>query len=211
MLATIAVLSAPGCVEMNSIDGSGNVITETRPVTGFSAISLAGSGNVIIKQDGTESLTITADDNILPYLTSQIGSGQLSLSVKKDVNIKPTADIVYRITVKSIKQIDLAGAGTIDARPIKGEQLKVSISGSGQATVAGNVGQEEIVISGSGDYDGDSLLAKTASVRISGSGNVVLAVSDKLDVKVNGSGSVKYSGDPVVTSKFNGSGSVEKQ
>jgi hypothetical protein len=210
VFATIVAVLAAGCIEM-PIDGSGNVVSEPREVSGFSTVSLLGSGDVIIEQGATESLTITTDDNILPYLTSQISGTQLILAVKKNTSVKPTAGINYRITVKRLNQIDLSGAGSIDAKSIRTGRLKIAISGSGTTTVAGKADHQDVVISGSGHHDSEDFSVKTATVRISGSGSVVVAVSEKLDVNVIGSGSVNYIGDPTVTQKVTGSGSVEKQ
>ena len=54
------------------ITGSGNVITESRDVSGFDGVSHTGIGRVIITQSDTESLTIEADDNLMEYITSEV-------------------------------------------------------------------------------------------------------------------------------------------
>ena len=68
-LAVLLVVSACGVV-----GGSGKVETETRQVSGFTAIDLTGTGEVTIEQGETESLTIEADDNVLPALTSKVSA-----------------------------------------------------------------------------------------------------------------------------------------
>ncbi len=55
---------------LRTIQGSGDVITESRDVSGFDSVSLTGIGRVIITQGDKESLTIEADDNLLEYITS---------------------------------------------------------------------------------------------------------------------------------------------
>jgi hypothetical protein len=52
--------------------GSGQLTTESRPVSGFTKVELSGTGELTIEQTGTESLTISAEDNILPRLTSEV-------------------------------------------------------------------------------------------------------------------------------------------
>jgi hypothetical protein len=47
------------------------------------ASKLEGSGELQIEQTGKESLTISADDNLLQYLTSDVSGGRLKLSMKK--------------------------------------------------------------------------------------------------------------------------------
>jgi len=77
--------------------GSGTMATETRDVSGFDEIDLGGSGRVLIAVTGTESLTIEAEDNILPLLTTEVRNGRLELGAKQ--SISPTREIVYTITV----------------------------------------------------------------------------------------------------------------
>ena len=63
------LISCNGCVyEYNGgtvVHGSGHAVTQSRPVTGFSAVHVAGSGSILVDRTGTESLSITADDNLL--------------------------------------------------------------------------------------------------------------------------------------------------
>ena len=47
-----------------TVRGSGNVVSETRAVSGFSALSLEGSGDVDVTFGNSESAVVEADDNI---------------------------------------------------------------------------------------------------------------------------------------------------
>ena len=53
------------------VSGSGKVTTEPRIVSGFSAVSLSGSGQLTVEQTGTESLTVTTDDNLFQYIKTE--------------------------------------------------------------------------------------------------------------------------------------------
>src|SRR5262245_36154117 len=64
-----------------TVKGSGVVATEVRPVEPFTAISLLGPGHVVIERTGTESVTVMADDNLLPLIKSEVRGGTLFLSV----------------------------------------------------------------------------------------------------------------------------------
>ncbi|MHB9034291.1 MAG: hypothetical protein ACYC6L_14735, partial [Anaerolineae bacterium] len=46
------------------VNGSGNVITETRDVGSFSGVQLSAVGQMKITQGDKDSITITADDNV---------------------------------------------------------------------------------------------------------------------------------------------------
>src|SRR5262245_22783058 len=204
------VLLVTGC-SFVSEPGSGNVVTESRNVPDFTAITLSGSGKLLVEQGNTESLTITADDNLLPLLTSEVKDGRLRLGQKSNTSIRPSKPIVYTVKVKSLEAIDLSGSGDIDLKNLKGKQLKVEFSGSGSLAAAGEVDSLDLSISGSGKSRTEGLKCKSATISISGSGNVVVAASETLAVKVSGSGSVEYVGDPTVTKRITGSGSVRKR
>ncbi|HWL48440.1 MAG TPA: DUF2807 domain-containing protein, partial [Acidimicrobiia bacterium] len=66
VLMLLSALVASSCIV--GVEGSGNVITESREVSDFNEIVLGGSGRVMVEVTGTESLTIEAEDNIMPLL-----------------------------------------------------------------------------------------------------------------------------------------------
>ena len=193
----------------NGIAGSGKIVTEPRTVSDFSAVSLSGSGHVIVEQTGTESLTVTADDNLLPYIKTEVHGNTLELGTKDSMtNLNPTEDIVYKLTVKNLDDVRISGSGQADVKSLTENQLQVRISGSGDMTGQGTVDDLDLRISGSGSYSGQQLKSKRATVGVSGSGSVLVNASDTLKASVSGSGSVEYVGDPQVSSNVSGSGSV---
>lgn len=81
------------------IAGSGNVVTQSREVSGFEAVSFSGVGRLILEQTGTESLTITADDNILPLIVSDVVGRRLVLRFESVTNFTNIQEIVFRLSV----------------------------------------------------------------------------------------------------------------
>lgn len=193
------------------IRGSGNLQTETRQVSNFSAITLSTSGTLIIEQTGTESLTITAEDNLLPYITSEVSNGRLILGTRPNTGLQTTQEITYRLTVKDLKEIEVSGSGNVQSSSINTDQLKALVSGSGNITLTGTAQQQDVTVSGSGSYEGANLQGTEATVTVSGSGNAVVNASDRLTARVSGSGSITYLGNPQVTENISGSGSVRKR
>jgi hypothetical protein len=211
LLMTAGMLAAGCGITSPGIKGSGNVITETRKVSGFKEVSLNGSGQLTLDRDGTESLTITADDNLLPYLTSEVSGNRLTLGTKEHTGISPSKDIIYKLTVKDLDEITVAGSGSADAKGIHTDQLKVVVAGSGSLSATGTADQQEVMIAGSGDYHGANVKSRGVTISIMGSGNAELDASDKLNATIMGSGDIKYSGDAVVSKNILGSGSIVKQ
>jgi hypothetical protein len=171
-----------------------------------------GDAKIDIEQTtGTESLTITADDNILPLLRSEVRDGKLILDVKNLQNVNPTNRIHYKLTVKGLTGLSLTGDAEAGITKVATEHLNVSITGDATVRIDGIADQQEVTILGDGRYDGASLTSKTANVSITGDGKLDLAVSDKLDVKIFGDGHINYTGDPTVTKTVVGDGSIEKK
>lgn len=68
--AAVTCLALGACDELGvGTRGSGTVITESRDLSDFNEVVLQGSGEVVVTVDGTEALTIEAEDNIMPLLT----------------------------------------------------------------------------------------------------------------------------------------------
>jgi Putative auto-transporter adhesin, head GIN domain len=180
-------------------------------VAGFNLVRLRGSGNLLVEQTGAESLTIEAEDNILPLLRSDVENGVLSLGLRPGVGIVTHKPIVFKLTVKELKGIDASGSGSIVVKRVDTDRFGLEGSGSIEVEVAGRVQEQDVSISGSGGYNGEALTSRSASVKVSGSADVVVNASDALDVQVSGSGNVRYVGNPSVTEKVSGSGSVGRK
>ena len=210
-LAIAVALLVSGCGALNAVTGSGKLATESRTVSGFNSVELDGSGKLAIEQGQTESLTITADDNLLPYLTSDVSDGQLTLGTKGHGGISPSTAVLYKLSVKNLNAITLSGSGSVNGKGLTTDSLKIVIGGSGEMTLAGAAEMTDVVLAGSGNYKAEDLQSKDVRVQIMGSGDAVVAAGEKLDVMIAGSGSVQYIGDPAVTSKKLGSGSVTKK
>ncbi len=181
-------------------------------MSGFTAVSVSGEAHLIVDQTGTESLSIEADDNFLPELTSTVEDGVLKLGVKDfSVNLNPTKSIVYHLTAKTLNDIRTAGDVTVNATNLKTDSLGIHVAGAGTVTASGHAGRETIDLVGAGRYTGDDLTSDDATVSITGSGDAIVAAAKTLHVNVTGAGRVEYIGDPVVTQQVIGAGSVRKR
>ena len=230
LLASTIILSACGLpVRFTDVRGSGNVVTESRSMPGFNAVELSGIGTLIIEQGARESLEITAEDNLMNYLRSDVSGSRLQLGVKEFVNIHPTKDIVYRLTVKNLNQIESSGLGKVEIKKLETDNLTLEISGSGRATIDnlqaktlnleisglgdisanGSAKDQHVEISGAGNFNAPNLASETAKVEISGTGNAILWVRDMLDIELSGAGKVHYYGSPVLNTDISGAGEVK--
>lgn len=217
----VSVCAAPRIV------GSGNVTTESRPVADIQSVDLAGSGDLTIIQGDTESLSIEAEDNILPLLETPVDKGALRIGLKGDA--APTVPIKMKLNVKTLNsaqlsgsgkirtekltapgtlEVSLKGSGLIDLKGIECEKWNLAVVGSGTVKAAGHAKEQKVMVVGSGDYEGFGLETGAAEVTISGSGDCEINAKDKLTATISGSGDIDYTGAATVTKKVSGSGAV---
>jgi hypothetical protein len=213
------------------VRGSGNVTSESRDVSDFDEVVLEGIGNLTIQQTGSETLTIEAEDNIIPYLKTEVEGDRLVIGVEDNTTINSSEPINYRLTVKDLNALTLSGSGNIATTAISTDELaltvsgsgnigapdtstdelQVELSGSGSVRAAGKTDSQDIDIPGSGSYDAEDLESRETEIDLGGSGRATVNVSDELDVRISGSGSVEYSGDPTVSQDISGSGNVRQR
>jgi hypothetical protein len=204
----LGACSIPG---LNITRGSGNVVTEERAVSNFSEVAVSGSGTLLIERGEREALTIEAEDNLLPLLTSDVVGKRLELGTRNGASIQTTRPIVYRLTVVNLEGLELSGSSEVTYNEVDAETFSVRISGSADVDVAGQADRQVLNISGSGHYRAAELVTREAEVNVSGSGDALVNVTDALDVAVSGSGDVTYIGDPRTSVDISGSGKIHQQ
>jgi hypothetical protein len=193
-----------------NVRGSGKVKIEERQVSGFDRISFSGTGDLFIEQTGVETLSVEAEDNLLPLLTSEVSDGLLILGVKPNSSISSTRPIVFRVTIRALKGVEASGSGVVNASGLDVPELEVKTSGTVNSGFSGIADAQVVEISGTGRFDGRGLSGLSASVRVSGAGEAVVNVSETLDIRVEGTGVVRYSGSPEITRQVSGLGRIER-
>jgi len=212
---------------------SGTHVSEDRSVEYFNKIVLMDSGILNIAQGDSESLRVTADQNIMKHISSEIVNNELRLKVDSQRLFGfiafPTSEIVYDISLKDIEKVVINGSGELKSDSLKGEmltlkingsgnmkanieydQLKAIINGSGAYSLSGNAKTQDLTISGSGKFFGKNLLGEDGKIVINGSGKSEMNTSSSLDIKVSGSGSILYLGSPAITQSISGSSKIEQ-
>ena len=215
-----------------SIRGNHKMVTETRTTSDYDGIGVAGSFDVKLVEGKEGKITINAEENLIPYIITEVDINTLKIKWKKGYSISTNKHILVTVPFKSISKVSLAGSGDVytDNATITSDNLKASLSGSGDIRLDVKTGKLEARIAGSGDIEltgitddlsasiagsGDvksyDLLAKNGDLRISGSGGIKANVSDMLKVSIAGSGDVTYKGNPKEDVRISGSGSVRSK
>ncbi len=200
IVVLISALSLIYACGLYAISGSGNIVTESRDVRNFNNVVLKDFGRLQITQGDNESLTIEADDNLLPYIKSDVVGNTLVLEIihKNPVRyIHPSNQIKYYLTVKELENIKLSGSGSILVPKLKARSLTIQESGSGNIDIKSLTADELFVdLSGSGFLNLENSIVRKAKTTVSGSGEVkVKSLSaEELTTRISGSSKLNLKG-----------------
>ena len=154
-------------LNVNTIEGSGNVTTEKRIVQGeFKNISVSNAIDLVIQQSDSTEITVEADDNLQKDIITKVENGTLIIKCKynsfRDITKK-------KVTVKmpKIDKLEASSASTvINNGLITGEDLNLETSSA--ASIDLNVESDNVTIdSGSGSTI--NIKGKALKTRISAS------------------------------------------
>jgi hypothetical protein len=198
------------------IFGSGNVITEERPVSGFNRVSLEGPGHAFITQREGEALTVEADDNLMPFIRTEVRDGTLILGLTDAVHnrdVRPSRSIRFHVGMDEVTALGVSDEGDLEAASIVAGEMEVVQRGVGDIVIHSLVaGKLELRQEGAGDVHIGVLSAGEVIVHVRGSDDVHIGriTADELLVNILSAGEVELTGQVVEQSVFlNSAGDYE--
>lgn len=233
LFAALAATVITSCrfVEGQRVHGDGNVTREQRTVSGFTGVETHGSIDIEVTQ-GDYNVKVESDQNIIPYILTEVVNGRLQVRFKDGFNsFSYTRAIVY-VAAPTLNAFEIHGSGNINGKGmINGnDPAEIEVSGSGNVTLAlhcpglttethgsgdislaGETKDLSAGISGSGNVHAFDLKAENVKTTTHGSGDIETSASAKLDAEIYGSGNVTYKGSPQINTESHGSGSVRHE
>lgn len=191
----------------DDISGSGVIVTESRELNAFTAVSVDGIFNVTVAQGDAQSVKITADDNVIGFVKTEVVDGSLKVYLAPGQNYK-NIGLAAEIMVKGFNGLSNKGSGTIKISNVDNPSFFLKNFGSGDIALSGASGELLIENEGSGRISGFSFLSGSSNINIIGSGDVEVSCENELTVNIDGSAKVFYKGQPTITSNIEGSGKV---
>jgi hypothetical protein len=211
---------------------AGVIKTESRDVSGFDSILLSAFGEVQIRQGTIESLTIEAPSDYLRYVETIVENKTLTISTRRGFIGAPVRRVIYTITVKDLKSLqlsgasaikildgfqsqdfslNLSGAGSIEIESLTAKSLTVNFASAGAIVIAGKVDTQSVNLSGVGSYETGDLESKSVTINLTGAGSATVWATETLGVTLSGVGSINYYGSPQLRQSITGLGSVNSK
>jgi hypothetical protein len=217
-----------GAVAGTPAGGSGDNVSRTYAVSGFTGIIAAGSDKVEVVKGDAFAVSATGSAEVLDRLIIRVDDGKLEIRRRSGGPLNNSGSATIRVTMPALEDIVVAGSGDLTADSLTGDNAEIVIAGSGNVSLAavavrklemtvagsgkveatGTVEDVEATIAGSGDIAAPSLTAQRAEISIAGSGNIAMAVTGNADVSTIGSGDVTLTGGGTCTHNKMGGGEV---
>lgn len=226
-------ISATCLAQWHTIKGNNVSKTETRNASDYTSLASGGPINVQIAYGSSNSIKLEGDENLLPYIETEVKDKMLTIKIKQGYSLQthqPIKVYVSMTTIDAIAQsgsgsisgegnfssnnntsVAASGSGSVNLKFASFSSLSVRMSVSGNLVLKGKIENEiDVKQSGSGNANLENTICNSATVQLSGSGNLRIHAEKALTAQISGSGNVIYSGDATVASKINGSGKVRK-
>ncbi len=187
--------------------GSGRLASESRSVAPFTALTVDCPARVVLRASGAQSLEVTADDNVLPFVQSEVRDGRLFLSFASMAGLTTSHEVLIRVTAASLERVEARSAAQLEIEGIDAESLSTHLDGASGATLSGRVDRHELRISGASHCRAGGLGSRQLVAELSGASYALVRVSESLAAGASGVSVLEYHGDPAVTSNVSG-GSV---
>jgi len=146
MSAGSCALSDGGSTKIGSAPyerGSGTLATETRELGSFHAVSASRGVRVSVSSGPSNAATVTADDNLLAHISTEVTTGELVITV--DGSIDTSNPLKVEVTVAS--QVDSIAADTgasVDCEDLQPSSLVVRATSGASVRAGGRAASLEL-------------------------------------------------------------------
>lgn len=210
--ALLGVIILTSCQE--TIIGNGILKQDARAVQAFDEIEVSGQVTVYLRQGEKEEVIVEADENLLPYIKTNVSGDRLSVS--SEANFKDYKKLAVYITARELEYIKLSGAIELNGEKVF-RSVDLKIDASGACIVNMDVQCEELTIDGSGavtfnlngfsreanfdisgavEVNAFELETRNTKIDMSGAGSADIYVTDEVSIDVSGAGEINYKGNP---------------
>jgi len=198
LVVLVGVLA--GCVQ-----GQGPVTSETREIGAFSRIEASAGIRVVIRIGPAEAIEVSAQQNLLPVIATDLRGGTLSIEARDDfTTVEP---VTVTVVIPALDGITLSGGARADIEGLDAESLELRIRGGAQVTAAGSVHRVALDADGGATARLEDLSIRAATVSIDGGATATLTASDEVTGTAAGGSRLTVLGDADVSVEVSG-GSV---
>jgi hypothetical protein len=207
-------------------------VSEQREVSRFDRVDFRGIGRLILSQGEKQSVTVTASEDVISHVRTEVREGVLIVSLRwwpgmlfrflemKTLQVQLVVEDLAGLKVSGagivesreglqVKELDinLSGAGQIHLE-LQGRRIATHLTGAGRVVLWGEAAEQDIRMTGAGSIQAERLVSRNAKIHSSGAGECRIHATESLDVRLSGAGKVSYLGNPQIQSRVTGAGTL---
>ncbi len=209
-----------------------HIITEDRPVKGFTQISVEGIFPVELSQDGgAEWVKVEADEKLQHHIIVSVANDKLSIDMDDEPTVNQTGKMkvyinlkdINELTFKSVGALSTAGQLKLDSLEVNSESvgkltldvdakfLRTNLNSVGATTLKGRVGEARINNKSVGTLSAYDLKAGTLMIHNTAIGTAEVYADSAFYIRSSAIGMLSYKGPGVVKElSSEGIGKVKK-
>ena len=227
----LIVFSSCKYVGGKRVRGNGTVKSETRTVGAFNGTEVGGNIDLFVTQDSVASVRIETDENLLPYVKTEISGNTLSVYSESGYDLRASKSINVYVTGPTFEHLEASGASNIVVNNQLTSGTEISLNANGASNIDANVNAPVIAAdlsgasgiklkgqtknfnasaSGASTLKCFELLSENADVELSGASSADVFASVDIKAEASGASSVRYKGSAKRSANTSGAGSVKK-
>ncbi|MGZ9675232.1 head GIN domain-containing protein [Flavobacterium sp. GNP001] len=123
-------------INFNSIEGSGNITTQKRNISGsFTSIEVNNSIEVILEQGDKTEVVVETDDNLQKHLTTTVENGTLVITLD-EISISDASELKVTVKMPTIDELEATSTASIESvNLIIGENVRLNTSSGGSINI----------------------------------------------------------------------------
>lgn len=215
LFVLIVAFALAGCVNLNTITGSGTVVSQEYDFADFREVDISHAFEANISTGDAYSVVVRVDDNLVEHLVVEqdgnvvrVGFEQGTIATRATMEVDVTMPWLARLNVSGASRAqlnsmpvdanflaDASGASQIHG-DVEAVDLELTASGASTIYLAGTGGNVRAVASGASTIDLTELAAVDAQTEASGASTVIVNVEGILDANASGGSNIFYIGAP---------------
>ncbi len=174
------------------IRGSGNAVSENRNLSGFRSVEVGGIFKVEVVAQREFGVEVSADDNLLEYINTEVDGDLLKISTTRRIN--PSSTMTIKISAPDIEHLDVSGVANVTVSDLKNSSFGLHTSGASKINLAGETDKLSIEVSGASKIDAEDLKSRAANIDSSGASKITVFATESVRAEASGASKVFYAG-----------------
>ena len=212
----ILIVSSTSCIMGswdNHITGNGNVVEETRDISGFTGVHLSSGIDVLLSEGKNFEVRVEADENLLDVIKTELKGDILVVGTDR-VNIGNAKAKRVHVTLPELETLKISSAGDCEGQTlfhckdldltissagdltleVEADRIDLNISSSGDARLAGKADVFHASLSSAGDLHAFDLVAGEVVVDVSSAGDARVYATEEISMSASSAGNIYYKG-----------------